>query len=40
MSMKKLFLAIIRLLSIICFREKKKLNDVKLYKFSIGAGKE
>ena len=36
--MKKLFLAIIRLLSIICFRENKKLNDLKLYKFSIGVG--
>ena len=26
------------LLSIICFRENKKLNDLKLYKFSIGVG--
>ena len=34
--MKKLFLAIIILLSIICFRENKKLNDLKLYKFSTG----
>ncbi len=38
MSMKKLFLAIIMLLSIIYFRENKKLNDLKLYKFSIGVG--
>ena len=36
MSMKKLFLAIIILLSIICFRENEKLNDLKLYKFSTG----
>ena len=30
------------LLSIICFRENKKLNDLKLYKFSrgVGVGKE
>ena len=34
--MKRLFLAIIILLSIICFRENKKLNDLKLYKFSTG----
>ena len=34
--MKKLFLAIIILLSIICFRENEKLNDLKLYKFSTG----
>ena len=32
--MKRLFLAIIILLSIICFRENKKLNYLKLYKFS------
>ena len=36
--MKRLFPAIIILLSIICFRENKKLNDLKLYKFSIGVG--
>ena len=34
--MKRLFPAIIILLSIICFRENKKLNDLKLYKFSTG----
>ena len=34
--MKRLFLVIIRLLSIICFRENEKLNDLKLYKFSTG----
>jgi len=38
MSIKKLFLVIIILLSIICFRENEKLNDLKLYKFSIGVG--
>lgn len=40
--MKRLFLVIIRLLSIICFRENEKLNDLKLYKFSTGVevGKE
>ena len=36
--MKRLFLVIIILLSIIYFRENKKLNDLKLYKFSIGVG--
>ena len=35
--MKRLFLVIIILLSIIYFRENKKLNDLKLYKFSTGA---
>ena len=34
--MKRLFLVIIILLSIICFRENEKLNDLKLYKFSTG----
>ena len=36
--MKRLFLVIIRLLSIICFRENEKLNDLNLYKFSTGVG--
>ena len=38
--MKRLFLVIIILLSIICFRENEKLNDLKLYKFSTGVVRE